>query len=199
MRICILKNRNRAREVANIHMKSFQGFFLTFLGEGFLRQLYRGFIEYEDAGLIAAVSRENRIVGFLAYSDDISGFYRYLIKKHLFSFAWYAGIGFVKNPRIFLRLVCALTYSREAVREENYIELSSIGILPCWEGRGIGSKLIAVLKQKSDSSKYAYIKLETDAVNNERANQFYQKNGFVLHHAYQTREGRKMNEYRYYL
>ena len=44
-----------------------------------------------------------------------------------------------------------------------------------------------------------YIKLETDADGNEKANHFYQKNGFVLHHIYETPEKRKMNEYRFYL
>ena len=48
-----------------------------------------------------------------------------------------------------------------------------------------------------DFAKYAYITLETDAVDNEEVNRFYQKNGFTLARTYETREGRKMNEYRY--
>ena len=48
-----------------------------------------------------------------------------------------------------------------------------------------------------DFSKYSYITLETDAVDNEAANKFYQKNEFVLARTFETRQGRKMNEYRY--
>ena len=179
-------------------MQSFTGFFLTFLGRGFLKQLYKGFLEYDGSSLLVAVNKENKIVGFLAYSDDLSGFYKYLIKKHLIPFAWYAGLGFLKKPKIFFRLFRAFTYSREAKREENYIELSSIGILPEAEGNGIGSKLIDALKMNFDCNKYKYIKLETDADNNEVANNFYKKNGFILDHVYETREGRRMNEYRWY-
>ena len=30
-------------QIVDIHMKTFTGFFLTFLGKGFLKQLYKGF------------------------------------------------------------------------------------------------------------------------------------------------------------
>ena len=48
-----------------------------------------------------------------------------------------------------------------------------------------------------DFSKYAYINLETDAVNNDDVNRFYVKNGFKLARTYYSSEGRKMNEYRF--
>ena len=198
MRIASLKSKNRVNEVVHIHMQSFSGFFLTFLGEGFLRQLYKGFIEHKGSGLIVAVNDADKIVGFLAYSDDLSGFYKYLIKRHLISFAWYAGLGFLRRPKIFFRLIRAFSYSGEAKKDENYIELSSIGVLPETEGTGIGSKLISTLKKKLVTGTYAYIKLETDAEKNEGANHFYQKNGFLLTNIYETQEGRKMNEYRFY-
>lgn len=199
MKVATLKNKNRVSEVVAVHMQSFTGFFLTFLGKGFLTQLYKGFVEYEGSGLIVAVNDEDKIVGFLAYSDDLSGFYKYLIKKHIVSFAWYAGLGFLRKPKIFFRLLRAFTYSNEAKREEKYIELSSIGVLPEAAGTGIGSKLINVLQKKFDLKRYKYIKLETDAENNKGANCFYQRNGFVIDHEYETYEGRKMNEYRWYI
>lgn len=199
MEIRDLENKERVDEVVNVHMQSFSGFFLTFLGKGFLKQLYTGFLEYKGSGVIVTVNTENKIVGFLAYSDNLSGFYKYLIKKRLLLFAWYAIGAFFRNPKILFRLLRAFTYSDEAKREEKYIELSSIGVLPEAEGTGIGSKMVSVLKEKANPEKYEYIKLETDAVENDGANFFYQKNGFVLDHEYATQEGRKMNEYRYYL
>ena len=50
----------------------------------------------------------------------------------------------------------------------------------------------------TDFEKNVYITLETDAENNEAANVFYRKNGFVQAREYVTREGRRMIEYRYY-
>lgn len=198
MKIDTLKDKSGVSDVVEVHMKSFTGFFLTFLGKGFLNQLYKGIIEYEGSGLIVAIDEDDTIKGFLAYSDDLSGFYKYLLKNHLVSFAWYAVLGFLRNPKIFFRLIRAFSYSNKAKREEKYIELSSIGVLPETEGEGIGSELIHALKKSFDLCKYEYIKLETDAENNESANHFYQKNGFILDHEYQTYEGRKMNEYRFY-
>ena len=55
MKIATLKNKTRVNEVVNVHMQSFTGFFLTFLGKGFLRQLYKGFVEHENSGLLVAV------------------------------------------------------------------------------------------------------------------------------------------------
>lgn len=185
-------------EVVEVHMESFQGFFLTFLGRGFLRQLYRGFAEHLDSGLLVA-QKDGKTIGFLAYSSNMSAFYKFLVKKHLTAFAFYALGGFIRKPTVFFRLVRALTYSKEAKREEDYIELSSIGVSPSGSNAGVGSGLIAMLKQRVAESPATYIKLETDAIDNEKANKFYQKNGFVLDHVYETQEKRKMNEYRLYL
>ena len=57
--------------------------------------------------------------------------------------------------------------------------------------------LIDTLKSYVDFNEYAYITLETDAINNDAANHFYLKNGFVLEREFTTNEGRKMFEYRY--
>lgn len=196
--ITILNDQNKIGEVVDIHMQSFSGFFLTFLGKGFLKQLYKGFLEEKNSNLIIASDDKGKILGFLAYSSNLSGFYKYLIKKHLISFGWYAMLGFFRNPKIFFRLIRAFTYSQEAKREEKYIELSSIGVLPIKENSGIGSKLINYLKEL-DFKEYQYIKLETDAKNNEKANNFYINNQFKLYKNYLTPEKREMNEYRFYL
>lgn len=198
MRIATLKSKARINEVVDIHMQSFTGFFLTFLGKGFLKQLYKGFIEHENSGLLVAVEND-KIIGFLAYSGDLSSFYKYLLKRHFLPLAWHAGIAFIRKPKIFLRLIRAFSYSEDAKRDEKYVELSSIGVLPEMAGKGVGTQLMRSLKRKVDGEKYRYIKLETDAENNEAANSFYRKNEFMLDHEYVTYEGRKMNEYRFYL
>ena len=196
--ITILNDKNKIDEIVDIHMQSFSGFFLTFLGKGFLKELYNGFLEEKNSNLIVASDTNGKMFGFLAYSNNLSSFYKYLIKKHLISFGWYAMLGFLKNPKIFFKLIRAFTYSQKAKREEKYIELSSIGVLPVKENSGIGSKLINYLKEL-DFQGYQYIKLETDAINNENANNFYKKNKFIVSRSYSTPEGRIMNEYRYYL
>jgi len=182
--------------IVSIHLDTFQGFFLTFMGRGFLKLMYRSYIEHNDSGVLVAFEG-GKPVGFLAYSGDLSGLYKYMIKKRLISFAWYSLGAFFRKPTIFMRLVRAFMKPGEAKRAERYVELASIGVDPDIKSKGVGSQLIEALKSKVDFNEYAYITLETDAVNNDGANYFYQKNGFVLEREFETNEGRKMFEYRY--
>ena len=85
----------------------------------------------------------------------------------------------------------------EEPKTEKYVELASICTDPRCEGKGIGTELINHLKIITNFEEYAYINLETDAENNEKANIFYEKNGFKLVRQYTTAEGRVMNEYRF--
>lgn len=188
--------KNIPRQVADVHMKTFTGFFLTFLGEGFLAHLYKGYCMHSQSGLLVAVE-EDRVVGFLAYSKDLSEFYKYILRKSIVPFAWYSFLAAFRKPSSIIRIFRAFLKPSESKREEKYIELASIGVLPEMKGHNIGSQLVNALKEQFDSEKFEYIKLETDAVNNKATNHFYVSNGFKLANSYETEEGRKMNEYRW--
>lgn len=183
--------------IARLHMKAFPDFFLTQLGRGFLRTLYQGYLEDENSGIIAAEDEKGRLLGFIAYSKDYSNFYKGLIKHHILEFATGAASAALRHPSFTKRLLGAFKKSDEVVKTEKYVELASIGVNPNVEGKGVGSKLIDYLKDHTDFNRFAYISLETDAENNDAANAFYKKNGFVLSGEYTTPEGRKMNEYHY--
>lgn len=184
-------------EAVSIHMRTFTGFFLTFMGKGFLNQMYTSYCEHENSALLVAEDEKGEVIGLLGYSSDMSGLYKFMIKKRIVAFAWYSLGAFFRKPKVFMRLVRAFLKPGESKREENYVELASIGVKPESKASGVGSKLIDELKNRVDFEKIEYISLETDAVDNEAANKFYVKNGFVLARTYETREGRKMNEYRY--
>ena len=97
-----------------------------------------------------------------------------------------------------MRLVRALLKPAETERSERYVELASIGINTKFKSAGVGTGLIDELKNRVDFTKFEYITLETDALNNEAANYFYKKNGFRVMRTFQTKEGRKMYEYRFW-
>lgn len=183
-------------DIVSIHLDSFPGFFLTFMGRNFLKLMYRSYVEHKNSDVLVAFE-DKKPIGFLAYSGDLSGLYKYMIKKRLIPFAWYSLGAFFRKPTVFMRLVRAFLKPGETKREEKYVELASIGVSPHIKSKGVGSQLIDVLKSKVDFKEYAYITLETDAVNNDGANRFYQKNGFVRVREFETNEGRKMFEYRY--
>ena len=191
------KENNVIKQVVYIHLDTFRGFFLTFMGKGFLKQMYRAYTRHGSSKLLIA-EEEGRVVGFLAYSGNLSELYKFMLKKQLFAFAWYSLWAFIRKPKIFMRLVRAFLKPSESVRKEKYVKLTSIGIDPANKSKGVGSMLIDEMKKLVDFSDYRYISLETDANDNEVANKFYLKNGFELVGQYQTKEGRKMNEYRYH-
>lgn len=198
MMIEVTNEKKYINQIVDIHLQAFEGFFLSFLGKGFLKQLYLGFISNENSNIIITLEGD-KVIGFLAYSQDMSSFYKYLIKRKLILFAWYALLAFFRNPRILFRLLGAFRKSDEVKRKEAYIEIASIGVSPLEKGKHIGTKMINCLKDNTDFNTFQYISLETDSVDNEYTNKFYKKNGFKIHRVYKTREGREMNEYRYML
>ena len=182
--------------IVDIHIKAFRGFFLTFMGKGFLKQVYSSYLSHRKSEVLGAFI-DNRLVGFLAYSEDLSGLYKYMLKTRLIGIIWYSFGAFIRKPVVFFRLIRALLKPSESKREERYVKLASIGILPEEMSKGVGTALINALKNSIDFQEFSYISLETDAENNEKANRFYVKNGFALKKTFITREGRKMNEYRF--
>lgn len=183
-------------DIVTIHLNTFAGFFLTFMGRGFLKQMYQCYCDYDESGLL--VAEENGTpVGFLAYASDFSGLYKFMIKTRLLKFAWYSLGAFFRKPSSFMRILSAFLKPSEVKREENYVELSSIGVNPNSKNKGVGTLLVDELKKIVDFDKYAYITLETDAVQNESVIHFYDKNGFKKARLYETSEGRKMYEYRF--
>lgn len=183
-------------QIVDIHLKTFKGFFLTFMGQGFLSQMYTAYTKHPQSGIFVA-EENGAVIGFVAYSGNMSGLYKYMIKHQLIQFAWYSLGAFLRKPKVFMRLIRAFLKPGESQRNEKYVELASIGVHPDVKAKGIGSQLIDALKAEVDFNAFEYITLETDAVNNEAANKFYVKNGFRIVREYETHEGRKMYEYRY--
>ena len=183
-------------EIVTIHLNTFTGFFLTFMGRGFLKQMYQSYCDHEESGLLVAEDN-GKSIGFLAYSSNFSDLYKFMIKTRLIQFGWYSVGAFFRRPSAFMHIVKAFLKPREVKRKEKYVELSSIGVDPDAKSKGIGSMLIENLKKLVDFEKYTCITLETDAVNNEGAIRFYEKNGFVRERMFVTEEGRKMYEYRF--
>lgn len=183
-------------DVVELHRISFEGFFLSTLHPGFLRQLYKSFVTHKQSELLVALDDE-KMVGFISYSFNTTGVYRHMLWRHFFPFVWYSFLSFLKNPSIFFKMFSALSKPYSHTREQEYVKVFSIGVDPKYQKHGIGSKLIDEMKKTVDFTQYEYITLETDATDNESANNFYTKNGFKLSQQIITFEGRRMNKYHY--
>jgi ribosomal protein S18 acetylase RimI-like enzyme len=182
--------------VVNIHIHSFPTFFLTFLGSGFLRQLYAAIIEDSTGIAIVAKNEDGAIIGFVAGTLEPSGFYRRLIVHRLWRFARAAFMPLVRRPTILPRLLRALTMPQksQAIGERTAL-LMSIAVSPDTQRSGVGRALNEAFLNEAFGRGSHRVILTTDRIDNDAANRFYRQQGFRLARTFVTPEGREMNEY----
>lgn len=181
-------------QVVEIHLASFPGFFLSFLGSGFLALLYRGVLA-DVRGISLVACAENRVDGFVVGAVEQRGFYRNLIRKQWWKFGVAAIGAAVRQPMIIPRLLRALKQPESAGESCAAACLMSIAVHPRAEGQGLGRILIEAFSTEAKRRGVKTYCLTTDRDHNDRVNRFYQRLGFRLGRIYITPEGRAMNEY----
>jgi ribosomal protein S18 acetylase RimI-like enzyme len=185
-------------EIVAIHVESFPGFFLSFLGPRFLRVLYESIVDHERGAAFVYLDN-GEVAAFVAGVTDPSAFYRALIKHRLPAFMWAAMSAALRRPQIILRLFRALLYPSQTPRGDAIATLMSIGTRPKCQGRGIGRQLVEAFLAEMNRRGVRCVNLTTDRQNNDEVNAFYRKLGFTLVRTYGTPEHRQMNEYEYVL
>lgn len=180
--------------ITDVHIKSFPGFFLTFMGKCFLSELYLGIVG-DSAGIAFVYVKENRILGFVAGTSQPAGFYSRLLYRHWWRFALASLVPILKKPSIISRLFHAFQKPQDVSNQAGVGSLMSIAVIPDAQGLGIGKALVKVFLEESANRGLKHIDLTTDKNNNDSANQFYQNQGFQVSRTFVTPEGREMNEY----
>jgi ribosomal protein S18 acetylase RimI-like enzyme len=181
-------------EIVDIHLASFPGFFLTFLGQRFLALLYQQ-MQHDDEGVVLVAASADRIAGFVAGVRHQGGFYQRLIARKKSAFARAAFWAVLRRPTILPRLVRALRRPAEAQRSAADACLMSIAVRPEAAGQRIGQQLVRAFCGEMWQRGAPAVCLTTDRYSNERTNHFYQQLGFQLSSTFVTPEGRAMNEY----
>jgi ribosomal protein S18 acetylase RimI-like enzyme len=180
--------------VVEIHLESFSGFFLSFLGPRVLQRLYEG-IRDDPRGLVLVSESAVGIDGFVAGVTDQSDFYRRLIKKRALRFALASLGAVIRRPLIIPRLFRALGQSRLSERSAAKASLMSIAVRPGASGKGAGQDLVSAFSAALAARGVREYCLTTDRDDNDRVNRFYMRMGFRLVGTFMTPEGRAMNEY----
>lgn len=182
-------------EAARMHLQAFPSFFLSQLGERFVREFYRGFLA---VGSVTVVARDDNgaMAGVAVGHVHPQGFFGRLIMRRWFAFAW-ASLGLLlSRPSHAPRLLRAVTYRGQT---GDYTPagalLSSICVDPAVRGRSVGSTLLEAWVEEMYESGATTAYLVTDANDNHGVNGFYRGAGWDLHHSYLTPEGRMMNCY----
>ncbi|MGW0232036.1 GNAT family N-acetyltransferase [Actinopolymorpha singaporensis] len=182
--------------VARLHVRSFTRFFLTCLGERFLREFYRAFVEDPAAVTVVARDATGRVVGAVVGSVAPDQFFRRMLRRQLIPLLVASLLAALRRPTTVARLLRGLCYRGGVPFRVRGALLSSICVDPVLEASGIGRRLLeawwSAVRARGVTDAY----LSTDAERNGRVNRFYQRAGWELLGSYRVAGGRRMNCYR---
>jgi ribosomal protein S18 acetylase RimI-like enzyme len=181
--------------VVEIHLASFPGFFLTFLGARFLSLYYAGICAAREGIAYVYVDAAGAPAGFVAGTSDPRGFYSRLLRRDWMRFSLASLAALARKPSIVPRIARGLLYPSRNPAGKDVAGLYSIGVLPSLQGTGAGRKLVAAFLEEARCRGCGRVFLTTDRDDNEPVNAFYRKMGFRVEREYTTPEGRRMNEY----
>lgn len=181
--------------VVTIHVRAFPGFFLSFLGAAFLRELYRGILDDPTGRAFVAERPEGGVAGFVAGTLAPAGLYSRLLRRRAIRFALAAVPAVIRRPGIAPRLLRALTMPSRGALPSGAAMLMSVAVDPGTQGGGHGRALVGAFMRAAGAGGATVVHLTTDRDGNEAVNAFYRSLGFALHRQYRTPEGRAMNEY----
>ena len=182
-------------QVVTIHLRSFPGFFLTFLGPRFLTEFYSAFVYEKTAITLVAEDDFGDVLGFVVGTEEPGGFFKRLLKERWWNFCFASLHALLKRPQIAFRLFRALFYRGDAPPDGDRALLSSIAVCPEQQATGLGRFLLLQWTEEVRKRGKTGCYLTTDAMNNEQINRFYQQAGWRLASTYTTPEGRRMNCY----
>lgn len=179
--------------IVKIHNQAFPDFFLTSLGDNFLKLYYSCMSNSNDAITLCALD-DDKLVGFSTCAYTSHGFNIDLIKKNWLRFGWMGVKLLFTKPGAIIRLVKNFDKeSTDSSVEDNgeYAELYSIAVSPDCQGKGVGKKLL--IETETDVKKHNnQISLTTDYYNNEKTIGFYHSLGYNEWYDFVTYPNRRM-------
>lgn len=185
-------SKQEINSVVKVHNESFQGFFLTELGNHFLKIYYES-IRKNSKGILLGYFEGGQLYGFAAATTLSKGFNKNLIKSNWFPFSLIGMKLLVTRMHALIRLFKNFSKTSTSVTDnEDYAELLSIGVSNERQGMGIGKKLLIELEKKMQLEGCSKLSLTTDFHNNEKAVGFYKNLGYDIYYDFITYPNRKM-------
>lgn len=178
--------------VVEVHKNSFKGFFLTELGDHFLK-LYYDSVRRNENGVLLGYYDENELLGFCAATTLSKGFNTLMVKNNVIKFSL-MGIRllFTRIPSL-LRLLKNFEKTDSSINDTGeYAELLSIGVSDKNQGMGIGKKLLIQLEKEMQLKGCSQLSLTTDYSNNDKAIGFYNGLGYEIYYDFIAYPNRRM-------
>lgn len=178
--------------ISDIHLKAFEGFFLSELGKEFLSTYYNS-VRVNDRGVLLGCFDDKKLLGFCAATTLSEGFNKYLVKSNFFSFSKIGFFLLFTRPKALLRLLKNFTKSDPSVSDDgHYAELLSIGVSPTAQGKGVGKKLLMALEKYLNDKNVSKLSLTTDFYDNEKTQNFYKGLGYKIMYDFVAYPDRRM-------
>ena len=179
--------------VVAIHTEAFKGFFLTRMGERFLKTYYKLVLEFDSSIALVAHDTESRSVsGFAVGFSNPSRFYAEFSRKRRRMLGAIT-LAVLRDPTLAIQILRnILRVEGQAGHTIDAVELSSIAV--GIRGQGVGALLLEAFLDNARSEGSHTVYLTTDAADNSAVQKFYESRGFLLD-GYEDRGGRKMCRY----
>lgn len=201
-----------AAVAARLHMAGQPNTFLTNLGPAVLTTFYRALPQSPTGFGFAALapvetqrppaSRQvnaTHLIGFISATTSTSQLFLQLGTRHLPAFLPPLLRRFAQRPSLLLNCMQTAVYplrhrSTAGDQAGTTAELLSIMVEPSWRSHGVGAQLLAALVVTCQERQVNAIDV-TVAADNDGAQRFYRRHGFVEHHQFAL-YGRPMYSYR---
>lgn len=178
--------------ITDIHLRSFNKFFLSSLGRRFLKTFYRACIKSPDNVAVVCCSPTGEMAGFAVGTIRSEGYYKRTLLKNFWAFSLEAAMLLFSKPKSLMRLAMNLSKTKENNVSTDVAELLSIATLPEFKGAGIGKQLVAAFEVRLIERNRKTVTLTTDLKDNEDVIGFYQKCGYVIENEFITYPERRM-------
>jgi len=167
-----------SKAIAQLHIQSISAGFISSLGAGFVTALYEAIAEDENSFGFVAVE-DDKVLGFVAFSTNLSKLYKYVALKKSFKFGFILARKMLSIQNI--KKVWANIFYPKKMKQMNLpdAELLSIVVAPEGRGKGIAKQLTEAGFEECKKRDIDKVKVLV-AADNEPANRLYQKSGFKL-------------------
>ncbi|MFH1615848.1 MAG: GNAT family N-acetyltransferase [Planctomycetota bacterium] len=184
------------KDVVNLHIRAFEGFFLSSLGPTFLKLYYESFLNNSNGVALVAENKKNeKPIGIIIGQIDPETFFRELFIKKWWVFGLAAVPAILRKPRIIFRIIRAAWFRGNAPKGPDRAYLASICVDPAEQRHGIGRALVENWVKEIEKTAIRGCYLTTDANENEIINAFYQRSGWTIETTFTTPQGRQMHRY----
>jgi ribosomal protein S18 acetylase RimI-like enzyme len=175
----VLLNKHYSFQAAHLHIQGISTGFISSLGQEFVAALYEAITEDKNSFGFVAIEDDEKVLGFVAFSINLSRLYKYVALRKGFKFALIL-VRKMFSLKVFKKVIDNILYPGK-MKKMNLpsAELLSIVVAPQGRGKGIAKQLVGAGFEECRKRGIDKVKVLV-AVQNEMANKLYLKCGFEL-------------------